>query len=118
MACLVSTPREGRHLHETTASSGTRGRLTAVPVVAHHLLVPALPALLDAHPALEVELVAEPRDLSLTRREADVALHLARPTRELRTVARRVGRLAYGVYSLAGRREPSVPFVTFEDAMR
>lgn len=59
-------------------------RLTAVPIVVNRILVPALPSLLSAHPDLRVELIAEPRDLSLTRRETDIALRLARPEDELR----------------------------------
>ncbi len=92
-------------------------RLTAVPIVVNRILVPALPSLLSAHPDLEVELIAERRDLSLTRREADIALRLARPEEELRILARRVGGLDYGVYGAAGRRAADLPWITYEDRM-
>lgn len=74
-------------------------RLTSVPIVVNRLLMPALGALLRRHPQLRLELVAEPRTLSLTRREADIALRLARPTREARALTRRIGRLDYAVYA-------------------
>ena len=56
-------------------------RVTSVPIIVNRILVPALPRLLRDHPQLRVELIAEPRDLSLTKREADIALRLARPRR-------------------------------------
>lgn len=92
-------------------------RVTSVPIVVNRLLMPALPELLRAHPQLRVELIAEPRDLSLTRREADIALRLARPAKELRAVARRIGRLDYGVYAPARRARGALPWITYEDAM-
>ena len=92
-------------------------RVTSVPLVVNRLLMPALPPLLRAHPQLRIELIAEPRDLSLTRREADIALRLARPAKELRAVARRIGRLDYGVYGPARKARGALPWITYEDAM-
>lgn len=77
-------------------------RVTAVPMLVNRLLVPALPVLAARHPDLTVELVPEARDLSLTRREADLALRLGRPKsggHAVRLV--RVGQLAYGIYAPA-----------------
>jgi DNA-binding transcriptional LysR family regulator len=87
----------GRIAGADAAVAGTV-RLTAVPIVVNRLLVPALPALLAAHPLLRLELIAEPRNLSLTKREADIALRLARPRGGGTAVARRIGRLDYAVY--------------------
>ncbi len=64
-----------------TAVGGTV-RVTAVPILVNRVLVPAARELLTLHPGLRVELVAESHDLSLTRREADIALRLARPAEE------------------------------------
>ena len=78
-------------------------RVTAVPVLVGRVLAPAAAALTARHPGLRLELVAEPRDLSLTRREADVALRLARPTPGAgqAVLARRIGRLVYAAYAPA-----------------
>ncbi|MGE0724461.1 MAG: LysR family transcriptional regulator [Alphaproteobacteria bacterium] len=95
-------------------------RVTSVPVLTNRVLVPASAVLSARHPALRIELVAEPRNLSLTRREADIALRLARPDpgAGARTVARRIGRLAHAVYGPIGTAEPSrLPWVTYEEAM-
>ena len=53
-------------------------RVTAMPMVLNHVLIPALPALLQLHAGLQIELAADPRNLSLTNREADIALRMAR----------------------------------------
>ncbi|GGE99638.1 LysR family transcriptional regulator [Aliidongia dinghuensis] len=101
------------------AAAGTV-RLTAVPLLVSHVLAPASPGLAARHPGLRLELVAEPRDLSLTRREADVALRLARPDAGTgdRILARRVGHLAYGVYAAASIADAAaLPWVTYEEGM-
>jgi DNA-binding transcriptional LysR family regulator len=89
-------------------------RLTAVPILANRLLVPAIPGLLARHPGLRLELVAEPRNLSLGRREADIALRLARPESGT-ALARRIGRLDYAVFVARHAREPRrLPWITYD----
>jgi DNA-binding transcriptional LysR family regulator len=91
-------------------------RITAVPLLVNHLLVPAAGALARRHPAIRLELIAEPRNLSLTRREADLALRFARPDAGAgaRTLARRVARLDHAVYGAASA-PAGLPWVTYED---
>jgi DNA-binding transcriptional LysR family regulator len=98
-----------------TAPAGTV-RLTAVPILANRLLVPAMPRLLARHPRLRVELIAEPRNLSLTRREADIALRLARPEAGV-ALARRIGRLDYAVYGPRRRKADALPWITYEEGL-
>ena len=43
-------------------------------------LAPNLPKLISKHPGLEIDLVAVPRYVSLSRREADISVTLGRPT--------------------------------------
>ncbi len=92
-------------------------RLTTVPLLVDRVLIPALPALLHRHPDLTLELIAEPRSLSLTRREADLAVRLARPTGEQGTLARRIGRLEYAAYAPAGADAGSLPWIGYDDSM-
>lgn len=92
-------------------------RLTSVPMIVNRVLVPALPQLLGNHPQLRVELIAEPRDLSLTKREADIALRLARPRQDVRAAARRIGQLEYAVYGPSRKKTEPLPWVTYEDRM-
>ncbi|WP_233836267.1 LysR family transcriptional regulator [Paraburkholderia sp. ZP32-5] len=96
-------------------------RLTAVPVLINRVLMPALPALIARHPELNIELVADHRDLNLPRRDADIAVRLARPGNEAgeRIVARRIGMLAYAVYAAANCADPhALPWLTYEAGMR
>ncbi len=96
-------------------------RVTSVPIVANRVLVPAVRTLFERHPKLQLELVADPRDFSLTRREADVALRLARPkTGGTRVKARRVGLLHYAPYASAAgttRQARKLPWITYDHAM-
>ncbi len=96
-------------------------RVTSVPIIVNHILVPAAQSLLKCHPNLQLEFVADARDLSLTRREADLALRLARPkTGGTKVTARRVGTLRYDVYASASRSVRSakmLPWITYDEAM-
>jgi len=122
--------REMHELHDRIggvdqAVAGTV-RLTSVPIVVNRLLVPALPALIADHPLLRLELIAEPRNLSLTKREADIALRLARPQGGGTVVARRIGHLDYAVYTRSSaanlrraakpRDGDALPWITYEGA--
>ena len=97
-------------------------RLTAVPILINRVLIPAATRLASDHPALELELIADSRDLSLTRREADLALRLARPRREPRLLTRRLGHLDYAAYVRPpvrqGTTEDPVAWIGYEDGMR
>jgi len=96
-------------------------RVTSVPIIVGHMLVPAAQTLLKRHPKLELELVADLRDLSLTRREADLALRLARPkTGGTKVLARRIGTLRYGVYAAAScskRDAKTLPWISYDETM-
>jgi DNA-binding transcriptional LysR family regulator len=87
-------------------------RITCGDGWASYVLCPAIPAFLQAHPGLTLEVRATPRALDLTRGEADVALRNFRP-RERSLVARRLGPERYGLYAsaryLARRGTPRAP---------
>jgi DNA-binding transcriptional LysR family regulator len=87
-------------------------RVTAVPLVLNYILVPALSALLRSHKRLQIELAADPRNLSVTNREADIALRMTRPDKEYRAVARRVGIFEYAVYAASAGR--NLPWITYD----
>ena len=96
-------------------------RVTSVPIIVNHVLVPAAQTLLKRHPELQLQFVGDARDLSLTRREADLALRLARPkTGGTKVTARRVGTMRYDVYasaSCSARDAKLLPWVTYDEAM-
>lgn len=88
-------------------------RITAVPLVMNYILIPALQSLLQRHPRLRVELAADPRNLRVTNREADIALRMARPDDEYRAVARRIGGVDYAVYGASNTSRP-LAWITYD----
>ncbi|NIE82730.1 MULTISPECIES: LysR family transcriptional regulator [unclassified Burkholderia] len=92
-------------------------RVTGVPIMVNRILIPALPGLLKSHPDLLVELVAEPRSLSMTKREADVAIRLARPRDELRIIAKKIGELPFAVYARDDGQAAPLSWVSYDDRM-
>ena len=75
-------------------------RVTTVESFAAEIVMPILAGLRQRHPGIEVELAAEVRNLNLTRREADVALRMARIEQADLTV-RRIGVFGFGLYASA-----------------
>jgi DNA-binding transcriptional LysR family regulator len=92
-------------------------RVTAVPVLVNRLLIPALPALRARFPRLRIELIAESRNVSLTRREADIALRLGRPESGRAVLARRIGNLTYAAYGPRRRAPERLPWITYEEGL-
>ena len=96
-------------------------RVTSVPMLANRLLSPGIAGLVQAHPHLDIELIPNSRDFSLTRREADIAVRLARPHQGGRAVlARRLADLEYAVYAArktAPRKRSNLGWIGYEDAM-
>jgi DNA-binding transcriptional LysR family regulator len=89
------------------------------------VLAPAIRKLAVAHPDLEIDLVPTPRVFSLSKREADIAIALARPPRG-RLHVRKLTDFEFGVY--AAKSEPALwkniekpddfaglPFISFVD---
>lgn len=83
--------------------AGLRGRVavTASEWLIGSVLGPLLGPFVAGHPGLELELVADARHLSLSRREADIAV---RPSRfeQAEVVQRQVGVVAFGLYASDG----------------
>lgn len=86
-----------RRLESGIAVSGLV-RITVTRVLADAFVVEHLSGLIAKHPELDLEIIAESRNLSLARREADLALRLGRPGKGELT-ARRIATLDYGFYA-------------------
>lgn len=73
-------------------------RVTTVDTVATRLMPWAIAMLQETHPGICVELLPQTRSLSLSKREADIALRMARfEGNEL--ITRRVGSFGHGLYA-------------------
>jgi DNA-binding transcriptional LysR family regulator len=77
-------------------------------------LAPRLAKLASAYPGLELQLIAMPRLLSLSKREADVAITLA-PPKEGKVVARKLSDYRLGLYASRDYLDAMPPVTTPED---
>ncbi len=96
-------------------------RITSVPFLVNRWLAPQMGGLLRQHPKLQVDLIPDSRDFSLTLREADIALRLARPVTGGNSVlARRIGSLTFSAFAAKAelnRPHTNLPWVTYDDSM-
>jgi DNA-binding transcriptional LysR family regulator len=112
---------EGMHataeaLKRTAESQGdgVKGtvRVTASEVVGVEVLPPILARLQARHPELRIELVITNRVQNLLRREADIAVRMAKPDQD-QLIARSVGRVGLGLFAtnayLAKHGTPETP---------
>jgi len=75
-----------------------RVTLSAPPVLVTHLLAEYLVRFRADHPDIRLSLSAQGQQVSLRRREADVAVRLVRPD-EAGIVTRKVGKMDFGLYA-------------------
>lgn len=96
-----------------------RVRLTTTDSVLRGLVLPVLAPLTDEHPGLQLELLVGNQIMSLSRRDADLALRAApRPADHL--IGRELGRIRFAVMGLRGqRRRPldSLQWIAPDEAM-
>src|SRR5438552_4920217 len=72
--------------------------ISAPPALASYFLAPRFGELRSRHPELELSLLGSQALASLSRQETDIAVRLLKPT-EVSSVARRIGRVVYGLYA-------------------
>jgi DNA-binding transcriptional LysR family regulator len=106
------------HLSGVDNRAAGNVRVTAACLFTNHILVPALPRILEANPHLRIELVADGRDLSLTNRDADIAMRLTRPAGESRSIMKLVGRLSYAVYHASAKTYSELPWIAYDERLR
>jgi DNA-binding transcriptional LysR family regulator len=102
-------------------------RVTATEMLATRFIMPHLPGFHALHPEITIDLECTNRFVSLARREADVALRLARP-REENVVTRRLASVPLSLYAArayvdrcGAPRDPDVslagqPVILFADS--
>ncbi|MGA0602339.1 LysR family transcriptional regulator [Caulobacter sp. KR2-114] len=79
------------------AAAGTV-RVTASEIMGAEVLPPILTDFHEAHPQVSIELALSNRNEDLLRREADIAVRMARPTQEA-LLARRIGLVWVGLFA-------------------
>ncbi len=73
-------------------------RIATTEGLAHIMIVPALAMLAGTHPQLQVEVMTDPRPLNIARRQADIAVRLARPT-DADLLCRKLGDFGLALYA-------------------
>lgn len=73
-------------------------RITATEALADQLIVPAINALRHAHPELQIDLTVGVRLLDIARRDADLAIRVARPSAP-ELVCRKLGEVGSSLYA-------------------
>lgn len=96
MAAAAATA--GRDASSVASGAGGVVRLAASEVIGVEVLAAILASFRRANPAIDVELALSNRNEDLNRRDADVAVRMARPTQS-NLVAKKVGELTFGLYA-------------------
>jgi DNA-binding transcriptional LysR family regulator len=91
-------------------------RVTTVSTIANHILIPAMSELRSRHPALCLELISDNANFSITRREADIAVRFARPSKDDGMLCQRAGEIEYAVFTAARASPDDLPWLTYDDS--
>ncbi|SFI00259.1 DNA-binding transcriptional regulator, LysR family [Bosea sp. OK403] len=96
-----------------------RVAVSAPPVLVAPLLARHLARFHDEHPDIRLSLAAQGEQVSLSRREADVAVRLVRPD-EAGSVTRKIGAMPFGLYAHRSYGDLAAPerwqFIAFDQA--
>lgn len=96
-----------------------RVALSAPPVLVAPLLARHLARFHEEHPDIRLSLAAEGNQVSLVRREADIAIRLVRPE-EAGSVARKIGTMGFGLYANSSYARLTTPqrwqFIAFDQS--
>ncbi|WP_269792827.1 LysR family transcriptional regulator [Stenotrophomonas sp. Iso1] len=113
-AAALAVERSAQASHTPLAGKVT---LSAPPVLVAHLLARRLAAFCDQYPDIQLSVSAQWQQVSLSRREADVALRLVRP-KESDSVVRKLADMPFALYASAGyaakRRPEDWSFIAFD----
>src|SRR5690349_5298455 len=85
-----------------------RVTLSAPPVLVTHLLVDRWARHRPAYPDIRLAVVGQGQQVSLRRRDADVALRLVRPD-EAGNEIRKIDKMAFGLYAHRAYAHPTTP---------
>lgn len=109
-----------RHARAHQAPLDAKVTLSAPPVLATHFLAHHLADLRATHPRIQLAVLAQPQQVSLSRREADIALRLVRP-KESSNVIRRIGRMPFALYAQRDYAASVAPadwtFIAYDDSL-
>lgn len=88
----------GRLARASQEPMSAKVTLSAPPVLVTHLLAGRLVDFRNEYPGIQLSVSAQAQQVSLSRREADVALRLVRP-KEASSVVRKLGQMPFALYA-------------------
>ena len=103
-------------------SSQMSGKVTlsAPPILASQFFAGLMQTFHALHPGIRLAVSSQAQQISLSRREADIAVRLSRP-KEATNVARKLGTMPFGLYAskdYVHARSPSQwQFITYEESL-
>jgi DNA-binding transcriptional LysR family regulator len=110
------TVRMGARLQADTSKLTGNVRMGTPEGFGTYFLAPQLVHLSNKHPDLNIELVANPRSFSLSKREADIAISMARPSQG-RVYARKLLDFGLGIYASRNYLDSHSPITTRQDLL-
>lgn len=106
-----------RFARATREPLGGKVTLSASPVLATHLLASKLVDFRKEHAGIQLSVSAQVQQVSLSRREADVALRQVRP-QEASSVVRKLGQMHFALYAtqdyVASHRPEDWTFIAYD----
>ncbi len=87
-------------------------RIATMPWIITSLIIPALPEFSARYPGIEIETIAEVRERSLSKREAELALRFEMEPRG-RERAITIATITYALYAPAGPDVDELPWIAF-----
>ena len=102
-------------LHSEAAESGVV-RISTLDGLIADVLMPRLADFRATCPDIRLELIASMGNVSLSRREADIALRLNRPAQDL-AVTRKVAELGFAVYGRRDQPAEALPWLAYDEMM-
>ncbi|PZU87425.1 MAG: LysR family transcriptional regulator [Shinella sp.] len=109
-----------RDILEAEGEAPVEISVSAPPVLTSFFLTPKIAAFYEARPRIRLRLVADVRNVSLTRREADIAVRLSRPT-DPSLIIRKAGSVRYLLLAspayLATRKPEQYGFILFDELL-
>ena len=98
-----------------TAEEGTV-RISAVPMVINRILMPRLGQFTQQHPGIEMHLASEVRNVSLSRRETDMAIRLGRPKDGgYKVKARKIAAMNHAAYGPLAVAAENLPWIMYHE---
>jgi len=102
----------GAYFHDFEQKPRGLVKITTIPWIIHNFIVPALPSFTSRYPEIELQLIGDLRERSITTRETDLSLRFEMPTRN-KELAMDLAPFSYSLYGPDVKDPHKLKWVTF-----